>query len=73
MLFLLKIESDFVIVYILYYFYEGVLFIMGKIADIFLGFGIIGILLTFFGFYIIFIYCRALPKDFVFVSIYFLD
>ena len=46
---------------------------MGKIADIFLGFGIIGILLTFFGFYIIFIYCRALPTDFVFVSIYFLD
>jgi hypothetical protein len=73
MFFFLKIESDFVIAYILYYFYEGVLLIVGKIADIFLGLGIIGILLTFFGFYIIFIYFRPLPTDFVFVSIYFLD
>jgi hypothetical protein len=73
MLFLLKIESVFVIVYSLYYFYEGVLFILGNIAEIFLGFGITGILLALFGFYIIFIYCRVLPTDFVFVSIYFLD
>jgi hypothetical protein len=57
----------------LYYFYEGVLVILGRIAEIFLGFGIAGILLVLLGFYIAFIYCLAFPTDFVFITIYFFD
>jgi len=45
------IESVFIIPYTLYYFYDGVFVMLGKIADVFLGFGITGPALVLFGFY----------------------
>lgn len=69
----LIIESVFVIDYSLYYFSEGVLLILGKTADIFLGLGRGGTLTTFLGFSMILISCLTFPTDLVFPIIYFFD
>jgi hypothetical protein len=72
-LFRLKIESVFVIPSSLYSFYDGVLFILGKRAEVFLGFGTAGMLLVLRGFSITFISCLALPTDLALPMIYFFD
>lgn len=73
MLFLLKMESVLVTPSSLYSFYDGVLLILGRRADVFLGFGTAGRLLVLRGFSITFISCLALPTDLVLPIIYFLD
>lgn len=72
-LFRLKIESVFVIPSSLYSFYDGVLFILGKRAEVFFGFGTAGMLLVLRGFSITFISCLALPTDLALPMIYFFD
>ncbi len=68
MLFLLNMESVFVIGSTLYYFYEGVFTILGNNDDVFLALAVGGtggtLLILLTGFYIAFISALALPNDF---------